>query len=833
MKLLVIFSFLLHLRFPTRTPISAIIERRYGRPTLQTYRRLEQASIQSRKLSLDINFLETCKLYNLTPSFLIFRLYNKRLHHSIDYKNFQQKLLNNEIKCKYRQLRQKTTATDNLRNSFRNQVSWLDYNILSSLIGKRKIKFTNTVKAKHAKKLKHLGHFTNEPLDPRTIVTNLSNLTLTNDEYDTLALGLDFALPIRKPNKIKHHLNFEILGNSLKNETPYNVSSPSIRHSISHTANQSYFDFKNWKHLIPTDNASDKLQNLRNNKDIIVTKPDKGRGVVIMNKQDYICKTETILNDKTKFKMLPKLTDPYPLMLRYETAINTFLNKLKKAKKISDSTYRNLRTTGSHPGILYALPKIHKENTPVRPILSAIGTHNYQLAKFLVPILEPITTNEFTIKNSHSFASELKELKFNHPIYIASFDITQLYTNIPLQETIDICLDSLCDNDNMFVNLTRNELNKFLTLATNNSTFYFNDNLYEQLDGLAMGGPLGGHLANIFLCYNEKRWLEQCPLEFKPLYYKRYLDDTFIIFKDPSHANLFCNYLNNCHKDIQFTSELENNQTLNYLDLSIKHLNGTFDLSVYRKSTFSGLGTKYTSFIPQLFKTNSISTLIYRAYNICSNWKLFDCELNFLLKYFTQNGYPPQIIHRFIRNFLNNKFNPPQVAHTAHKLKLYIKLQYYGPQSHSIRNNLLKFLQPAYPQIDFRFIFTNNFTIRSLFPFKDRIPNVLKSNVIYEFSCSSCEARYIGKTSRCLYSRICEHKGISDRFKTTTRLAAPPFSSIRHHKEQHDHQIHNDNFKLIDHASNPYTLSLLESIHIKLSNPSLNQQVHFEDLITL
>ena len=100
-----------------------------------------------------------------------------------------------------------------------------------------------------------------------------------------------------------------------------------------------------------------------------------------------------------------------------------------------------------------------------------------------MPILEPITTNEFTIKNSHSFASELKELKFNHPIYIASFDITQLYTNIPLAETIDICLDSLCDSDNMFVNLTKNELKRFLTLATKNSTFYFNENLYEQIDG--------------------------------------------------------------------------------------------------------------------------------------------------------------------------------------------------------------------------------------------------------------------------------------------------------------------------------------------------------------
>ena len=126
----------------------------------------------------------------------------------MDYKNYQRKLLNNEIKCKNRLLRQKTIATDKLRDSFRNQVSWLDYNVLNSLIGKRKTKYTNTTKAKHANKLKNLGHFTSEPLNPRTIVTNLSNITLSNDEYDALALGLDFALPVKKPNKIKTPLKF-------------------------------------------------------------------------------------------------------------------------------------------------------------------------------------------------------------------------------------------------------------------------------------------------------------------------------------------------------------------------------------------------------------------------------------------------------------------------------------------------------------------------------------------------------------------------------------------------------------------------------------------------
>ena len=81
-----------------------------------------------------------------------------------------------------------------------------------------------------------------------------------------------------------------------------------------------------------------------------------------------------------------------------------------------------------------------------------------------------------------------------------------------------------------------------------------------------MGGPLGAHMANIFLCFNEELWLDQCPIEFKPLYYKRYLDDTFCIFQDHSHIDKFCNYLNTCHSNFKFTSEIENNDILNFLD---------------------------------------------------------------------------------------------------------------------------------------------------------------------------------------------------------------------------------------------------------------------------
>ena len=96
------------------------------------------------------------------------------------------------------------------------------------------------------------------------------------------------------------------------------------------------------------------------------------------------------------------------------------------------------------PGILYGNPKVHKtvvNNTPkFRPILSAINTPTYSLAKYLNPILSPLTTNEFTAKNSFDFAEEV--VNYDHNLYMASLDVESLFTNIPLEETI-----KNCDND--------------------------------------------------------------------------------------------------------------------------------------------------------------------------------------------------------------------------------------------------------------------------------------------------------------------------------------------------------------------------------------------------
>ena len=112
------------------------------------------------------------------------------------------------------------------------------------------------------------------------------------------------------------------------------------------------------------------------------------------------------------------------------------------------------------------------------------------------------------------------------------------------------------------------------------------------------------------------------------------------IFREKEHVDLFENYLNSKHPNIKFTTEIESNQSLNFLDLTLKHQNGRITTQTYRKPTHTGQGTNFSSFIDHLFKINSVKTLLYRAYSTCSTWFAFDEELEYLFAYFCMNKYP-------------------------------------------------------------------------------------------------------------------------------------------------------------------------------------------------
>ena len=122
---------------------------------------------------------------------------------------------------------------------------------------------------------------------------------------------------------------------------------------------------------------------------------------------------------------------------------------------------------------------------PLCPILSAISTCLYNVTKCFVPIRKEFTVNDYTFKDWFSFSSKIRSKDIS--LYIALFDIQSFVTNLPLDETIEICLELLCYKKRIVKGMLKKHINKLLTHRVKSSAFMCNDVYYKQADGVAMG----------------------------------------------------------------------------------------------------------------------------------------------------------------------------------------------------------------------------------------------------------------------------------------------------------------------------------------------------------
>ena len=399
-----VLHFILKLRFPRTKSITDIIRRRYGEQVLTLFRDCEKLDFKIKKTEEDIHFLTACTENNLTPKFVNFKLYSTRFRCTSSYRNFQKKLLEDELKVKLAQKRNLSSKFSLYCSDLQSKLSWIDFNHLYNFIITNNSKKITSVKETHSRKLFKLGLQTaTEELDPQKLIFNFSSKRLSADEINALANGLKFGLPPKKINYHKFFLSFEKLFYELKNNDISPIHPEGInrvRTSLKNLAYSTFYSFKPYS-LNPDKNLISTLQNLSKDKNIVIMKPDKGNGIVIFNKFDYTKKMEEIISDSTKFKIINE--DWFRVILRQEDKVNRFLAKLLKEGHIDQAVHDHLRLSSSAPGVMYGLPKIHKDNVPFRPILSSIGTAGYKISKFLLPFLTLLTTNEYTVQDSFSF----------------------------------------------------------------------------------------------------------------------------------------------------------------------------------------------------------------------------------------------------------------------------------------------------------------------------------------------------------------------------------------------------------------------------------------------
>mgnify|MGYP001383784143 CR=1 FL=1 len=362
-----------------------------------------------------------------------------------------------------------------------------------------------------------------------------------------------------------------------------------------------------------------------------------------------------------------------------------------------------------------------------------------------------------------------------------------------------------------------------LNIATKGSVFYFSGRYYRQVDGVAMGSPLGPALANIFLCHHEINWLRRCPSSFTPILYKRYVDDIFVLMDSKKSLMCFFRYMNSKHPNISFTYETEENDKLPFLDILVCRSNGQLVTSIFRKSTFSGVYLHFCSFMPIEYKFGLINTLLHRCYTLVSSYEMFHLEVVKLKDIIKNNGYPVKIFDKCVQKFLMKIFECKPPIHTVKRKEISLFLPYLGKISLVLRSNLVKIVSKSFPSYKLNVIFKSANRLGSYFNFKDKIPKSLISGVVYKYLCNRCNSVYIGKTKRYWEKRLEEHLSVSALTgkPMKTQQVWPP---MEHSKSCQGSTLSRERFCIVGREKNDFLLKIQESIKIYQCNPTLNKQ---------
>ena len=175
-------------------------------------------------------------------------------------------------------------------------------------------------------------------------------------------------------------------------------------------------------------------------------------------------------------------------------------------------------------------------------------------------------------------------------------------------------------------NIAKDELKKLFEFTTSGTYFLFQGTFYDQIDGFAMGSPVGPPLANLFMCYYETMWLNSFR-ECEIILYRRYIDDIICLFNGESDADKFFEFLNRKHPNIKFTFEKQVNNQISFLDVLITNDGDQFCTSVFSKEPAIGLFTNYLGFTPFSYKVRLFRTLLHCTFMISSSWFLFHEEV--------------------------------------------------------------------------------------------------------------------------------------------------------------------------------------------------------------
>ena len=453
------------------------------------------------------------------------------------------------------------------------------------------------------------------------------------------------------------------------------------------------------------------------------------------------------------------------------------------------------------------LPKIHKKEIPLRPIVSSQGSVSYGVAKELARILKPLTgNNNHQVLNSIESAEDIKKIKLEEGECIISYDVAALFTSIPVKSALEVVKKKLEQDTELHHRTTMSTQTSWTcwSFCLCNTYFLFQGKYFEQTQGAAIGSPVSPVLANLYMESFEDKALSSAVNP--PRWWKRFVDDTFVILKK-DHKEEFLHHINSVDPSIQFTTEEQKEDgSMPFLDILVTpQEDRTLTSKVYRKPTHTDQYLQWDSHHNLACKYSVINTLTHRAKAVYSNPQLLTEELNHLESALSKCKYPRWAFQKVLKEQKGKK-NKRKERNTITQKRCHIVVPYTKGLCESYKSICSKYGVQAY--------FRGGNTLKNLLMFsKDKDEMRKQSNIIYWYRCgrTECDDEYIGESARTFEERFKEH------------LKAP--SPIYEHDNTTGHKTSVENFKIIGREGHGISRTIQEAIYIRVNNPTLNRNV--------
>ncbi|KAI5642939.1 reverse transcriptase (RNA-dependent DNA polymerase) domain-containing protein [Phthorimaea operculella] len=474
--------------------------------------------------------------------------------------------------------------------------------------------------------------------------------------------------------------------------------------------------------------------------DLVITKADKGNTVVVTSQQEYNEKVNQFLSGDT-FVTLNK--DP---TAKYNKAVN---DTILSANSIFSERDRYLKPMNPSIPRLHGYYKLHKEDAPIRPVVSYTGAPAYNLAKKANAILKKeINIEQHTVKNSIDLINKIKDHTLPQDATLVSFDVKNLFPSIPIDECKSAISEMLIESRMEPQQII--DLQHTISVCLEQNYFTFNNTIYKQNQGLAMGSPLSPICADIYMHMFEKEILRHKVYKENIIYWFRYVDDILCVWNGPKDdINNFLTYINSINPNIQFTVEIGGKE-LNFLDLTISIIDNRHDFKIYRKPTYTDVVIHANSKHPTSHKHAAFHSMIHRLVSVPMTKPNFDKELNTIKHIANNNGYETHVINKILKKkekSIVSKLLYKNEINTAKDNK-WARIPFLGNISYKC-GRLIQCKTPA---------FYTPVTLKKCLAHKSDSVPINKRSGVYQLECQDCNKIYIGQTGRTFDTRIKEHQ---------------------------------------------------------------------------